>query len=252
MAGVQHCGAVQYDSQDFVWVVYVDLSEPCDEPHELGAGWAGLTNLPDVESGFVPDWYYHCGEGPYYQTVDSWNGGLGHELGHTLGLPRPPGCGEELPTCDLWALMGSGYEKYPDTYLRADNKEVLIRSPFIVREPASALDSFDAPSASSVRGLALGLDGEPVEGLRVSLAPCGFPSIARQLSMESLNMDFRTCYGLGVVTAPASIHSAGYRPWCQAHPRFGPRRTRNPACARARSRKDSPQQSPSFRIVRAA
>ena len=170
VAGVQHCGAVQYDSQDFVWIVYVDLSEPCDEPHELGAGWAGLTNLPDVESGFVPDWYYHCGEGPYYQTVDSWNGGLGHELGHTLGLPRPPGCGEELPTCDLWALMGSGYEKYPDTYLRADNKEVLIRSPFIGTEPVPGHSPNDVANASSVSGVAFGSGGEPLQGVRVSLA----------------------------------------------------------------------------------
>ena len=220
----------------------------------MGAGGPGLTILyrGDLEGVTNPGPYFYCDEGPYDGTLGRWIGGLGHELGDGFGLPHPPGRAEGLPTCDSLVLMANGYEIYPETYLRADNKEVLIRSPFIGREPASALDSFDAPNASSVQGLALGLDGEPVEGLRVSLAPCGFPSIARQLSMESLNMDFRTCYGLGVVTAPASIHSAGYRPWCQAHPRFGPRRTRNPACARARSRKDSPQQSPSFRIVRAA
>ena len=169
MAGVQHCGAVQHDSPDFVWVVYVDLSEPCDEPHELGAGGSGLTILPDVESGFVPDWYYHCGEGPYYSTLETWNGGLGHELGHTLGLPHPPGCDEGLPTCDYSALMGSGNGSYPETYLRADNKEVLIRSPFIGREPVPGRDPGDAANASSVQGVALGLDGKPLQGLWVSL-----------------------------------------------------------------------------------
>ena len=70
--------------------------------------------------------------------------------------------------------MHDGYAPYPDTYLLPDDKEILIRSPFIGREPASALDSFDAPSAPSVQGLALGLDGEPVEGLRVSLVAESF------------------------------------------------------------------------------
>ena len=152
----------------------------------MGAGGPGLTILyrGDLEGVTTPGPYFYRDEGPYDGTLGRWTGGLGHELGHGFGLPHPPGCDEGLPTCDSLALMANGYEIYPETYLRADNKEVLIRSPFIGREPASALDSFDAPNASSVQGLALGLDGEPVEGLRVSLAPCGSPSIARQLSME--------------------------------------------------------------------
>ena len=39
--GVQHCAPVQHDSPDFVWVVYVDVEEACDEPQELGAGGGG-------------------------------------------------------------------------------------------------------------------------------------------------------------------------------------------------------------------
>ena len=157
------------DHPDFVWVVYVDLMEPCDESHELGAGGAGLTIMPDVRSGFISDWYYHCGEGPYYQTVESWNGGFGHELGHTMGLPHPPGCDEELPECDLRALMGSGNEFYPETYLRADNKEVLIRSPFIGTEPVPGRDPVHTANASSVSGMAFGPGDEPLQGIYVSM-----------------------------------------------------------------------------------
>ncbi|MCY3646729.1 MAG: hypothetical protein OXH07_07130 [Chloroflexi bacterium] len=167
--GVQHCAPVQHNHPDFVWVVYVDLSEACDEPHELGAGGAGLTILPDVESGFVPGSYFSCGEGPYYRTSGSWTGGLGHELGHALGLPHPPGCDAGLPTCDRWALISLGYTRYPETYLRADNKEVLIRSPFVGIEPVPERHPDDAANASAVRGVAYGPGGQPVQGVRVSL-----------------------------------------------------------------------------------
>ena len=172
--GVQPCAPVRHSHPDFVWVIYPDVEEACDEPHELGAGRWGLTILPDIEGITNPGKdFYRCGEQSYFDPIGRWIGGLGHELGHALGLPHPPGCDPWDPaTCnDLEALslMHDGYAPYPDTYLLPDDKEILIRSPFIGRGPASALDSFDAPNAPSVQGLALWLDGGPVEGLRVSL-----------------------------------------------------------------------------------
>ena len=168
--GLQPCAPVQHDSPDFIWVVFPIVSEPCDEPQELGAGGAGLTIMPVNDGapvlGEVQD---ECGEGSYFITLGSKIGGPGHELGHTLGLPHPPGCDAGLPTCDYGALMGSGNYSYPETYLRADDKEVLIRSPFIGVESVPGRNSLDAPNASSVHGVALWPDGEPVEGLRVSL-----------------------------------------------------------------------------------
>ena len=105
-------------------------------------------------------------------------GGLGHELGHALGLPHPPGCDPWDPmTCDdleALSLMHDGYAPYPDTYLLPDDKEILIRSPFIGREPVLGRDSFDSPGVSTLQGVALGLDGEPVQGLRVSLVAESF------------------------------------------------------------------------------
>ena len=174
MEGVQHCAPVQHDHPDFVWAVYVDVKESCDEPHELGRGGAGLTIMGDVASGFDPGEFYYCDEGPYERTLGGVIGGLGHELGHTLGLPHPPGCDPWDPaTCDdleFRSLMHLGFTSYPDTYLLPDEKEVLIRSSFIVGGPAPARNAFDASNASRVQGVAMGLDGNPVEGLRVSLA----------------------------------------------------------------------------------
>ena len=174
VAGVQPCAPVQHGHPDFVWVIYPDVEEACDEPHELGAGGWGLTILPDIEGITNPGKdFYRCGERSYFDPIGRWIGGLGHELGHALGLPHPPGCDPWDPaTCDeleALSLMHDGYTPYPDTYLLPDDKEILLRSRFIGREPASVLDSFDAPNTSSVQGLALALDGEPVEGLRVSL-----------------------------------------------------------------------------------
>ena len=176
--GVQHCAPVQHHSQDFVWVVYVDVKESCDEPHELGAGGPGLTILQAAEGDFAPGEFYYCDEGPHERTLGGVIGGLGHELGHALGLPHPPGCDPWDPTtCDdleALSLMHDGYASYPDTYLLPDDKEILIRSPFIGREPVPGRDAFDAPGVSTLQGVALGLDGEPVQGLRVSLVAESF------------------------------------------------------------------------------
>ena len=179
-AAVQHCAPVAGAASDFVWVIYPDVEELCGEPHELGAGGPGLTILgrSDLEGVTNPGPYYYCDEGPYDGTLGRWIGGLGHEMGHALGLPHPPGCDPwDSATCDdleALSLMHDGYTPYPDTYLLPDDKEILIRLPFIGGEPAPALDSFDAPNAPRVQGVALGLDGGPVEGLRVSLVAEAF------------------------------------------------------------------------------
>ena len=171
-AALQHCAPVQHNHPDFVWVVYADVEESCGEPHELGAGGWGLTILPsgDLEGLTNPGPYYHCDEGPYSGTLGRWIGGLGHELGHAFRLPHPPGCDAGLPTCDHRALISGGYASYPETYLRADNKEVLIRSPFLGTEPVPGRDPADLANASKVSGRALGPDDEPLQGVRVSLA----------------------------------------------------------------------------------
>ena len=160
--GVQHCAPVQGETSDFTWVIYPDVMESCDEyleggedATELGRGGLGLTILHrgDIEGVTNPGGeYYFCGDGPYPGHLGRWIGGLGHELGHTLGLPHPPGCDEGLPTCDFPALMAYGFETYPDTYLRADDKEILIRSPFFEGEPTYDRDSLDTLSQPTIRG----------------------------------------------------------------------------------------------------
>ena len=175
LEGVQHCAPVAGvgEVSDFVWVLYVDAEEACDDYREqLGAGWWGLTLMGSgdldlmVSGGGTRD---YCDIGMYYRPLLGVYGGLAHEFAHALGVPHPPGCDEGLPTCgDDPALMAYGYEAYPDTYLRFDDKEQVIRSRFFhgLRTPAAGLDA--AGDSLGVGGVVLGPTGVPVEGVRIS------------------------------------------------------------------------------------
>ena len=155
VAAVQHCAPVQHDHPDFVWVIYPDVEESCEEASELGVGGSGLTILHrgDLEGVTNPKPVFYCDIGPFDYPLGRWIGGLGHELGHALRLPHPPGCYQWDPvtTCDdmeASSLMHIGYVSYPNTYLLPDDKEVLIRSHFLNPD----LEPLPAPPAT------LGLD----------------------------------------------------------------------------------------------
>ncbi len=144
--GVRDCAPVRARTSMYVWVVYVDVETLClpggglggyhQGYNQLGRGALGLTILSreDLE-GLIGEKlvYTKCGRGPWSGPAWRWIGGLGHELGHTLGLSHPPGCDQNLPKCDRWALMSNGYQLYPDTFLRLDDKRILRDSPFIGR-----------------------------------------------------------------------------------------------------------------------
>ena len=174
LEGVQHCAAVGHGSAEFVWVLYVAVKEECGEEHELGRGGSGVTMLQAAEGDFDLGPYYYCDEGPYERTSGGVIGGLGHELGHALGLLHPPGCDEGLPTCDYDALMHDGYTRYPHTYLRPDDKQVLWRSPFIEKNPAQRQLMEEAGIVAAIRGTVSDSGGEVVEGIRVSAVSDAF------------------------------------------------------------------------------
>ena len=134
---VQSCAPVQHGPSQFTWALYVDVTERCGEPHELGRGGDGLTMLQTdglhlAQTPETTEEYRYCAD-TFHRTFGGIMGGLAHELGHTFRLPHPPGCDEGLPTCDYPALMWDGFNSYPDTYLRDDEKAILRRSPFFKR-----------------------------------------------------------------------------------------------------------------------
>ena len=82
--------------------------------------------------GLIGERYFDDCGGEWFYPPNRYIGGLGHELGHAFGLPHPPGCDAGLPTCDYNALMWCGFwGGYPSTtYLRSDEKQFLLTSPF--------------------------------------------------------------------------------------------------------------------------
>ncbi len=98
-----------------VWVIY------SDGPGNKGRGGSGVTCLPEDDLlGLI-------GQHPTQKDPKRWIGGLGHELGHTFGLPHPA---DTIRDAD--AIMWAGfYGKYPDQcYLTESDKSILLQSPF--------------------------------------------------------------------------------------------------------------------------
>jgi hypothetical protein len=100
-----------------IWIVY------SDGPGNKGRAIPGFAYLPEDDLlGLV-------GKHPTQKDPLRWVAGMGHELGHTLGLPHPRDTEKHRD-----ALMWAGfYGKYPDRcYLTDEDKAILARNPFIV------------------------------------------------------------------------------------------------------------------------
>ena len=65
--------------------------------------------------------------------------------------------------------MSYGYITYLDTYLLTEDKETLLRSPFIEGEPLRDREALGALGGSRVQGTVRGPGGVPLEGIRISV-----------------------------------------------------------------------------------
>ena len=139
----------RFDDPNYRYVYYIDADPVCGQV--IGAlfgvalnaandlrGLAGQNDIP-ICSGHTPDTTGLC----------RWVGGLGHELGHTFGLPHPPGC--DQGTCSsvaFNALMFLGYVTYPNTYLLEEEKTQLLATGFFtVQNPYRYSSDCTAPPA---------------------------------------------------------------------------------------------------------
>ena len=174
---VQRCAPVEWGRSAYVWVLYVDVREPCDEPQELGRGGGGITMMPrpDLEGLAKADVHIYCTGGPVEvpPPLGRWIGGTGHELGHALADLRHPFECDEIPFCSshpaYWSLMAYGFETYPDAHLTTEHRENLLRSPFIDGKPAPDRNALATLGGPRVQGTVRGPGGVPLEGIRISV-----------------------------------------------------------------------------------
>jgi hypothetical protein len=116
-----------------IWIFYIDADPACGQVIGAAAGVA-LLSANDLRGLAGEENVPACSEDvPDTAGVCRWVGGLGHELGHALGLPHPAGCDTPDPNmaCPNDALMWTGYTIYPNTFLLESEEAILRNSSFI-------------------------------------------------------------------------------------------------------------------------
>lgn len=132
-------GAIFGDPNN-IYIIYVDADADCDDTTGIG-GTNGVALLPANDlRGLVGEPTVDSCEGiDTTAPIHRWIGGLGHELGHALGLPHPEGCNEGLASCDSNSIMWLGFVDYPETYVGARARETLSSSGFFSPQYGSPL-----------------------------------------------------------------------------------------------------------------
>ena len=126
-----------FSDPDNIWIFYIDADPGCGQIIGAAAGVA-LVGANDLRGLAGEENVPACPEDPPDTAgVCRWVGGLGHELGHALGLPHPAPC--DIPDPDLAcpddALMWLGYRTYPDALLLESEAAILRESRFISEVP---------------------------------------------------------------------------------------------------------------------
>jgi hypothetical protein len=141
----EYAGAYSGDPNN-IWLVYLDADTPCGGITGAVSTFAGFP-ANDLRGLAGQQTLPTCPGDPIGQPQTCrWVGGMGHELGHALGLPHPSGCEPYTSSCADQALMWMGYTTYPNAYFTSADLTTLDASPFLATEstiPSASCDCAD-------------------------------------------------------------------------------------------------------------
>ena len=127
-----------------VWAIYVDAYPACGQCGGCGGSRVAVVARGDLR-GLVGERIESICPGDYdTATACRFIGGLGHEIGHAFGLQHPVN--------DYNALMSGGFRSYPQTYLRSDERQLLLATPYFAPAPTLGAAAVCGPVAPGIPG----------------------------------------------------------------------------------------------------
>lgn len=129
-----------FNDPDNRWIYYIDADSACGQYSGWGESGTAILSAHDPRGLTGEQYIPACSnESENLSGKYRWIGGLGHELGHALGLSHPT---VQMPY-ELNSIMAFGYGDYPNTYFISSDRTILLNSGFFTSQDLRPPRPFD-------------------------------------------------------------------------------------------------------------
>jgi hypothetical protein len=132
-----------FNDSNSILAFYIDTDPICGQCGGCGTSGVLVIGANDLRGIVGESWVPTCPNDKFTFKPCRFVGGLGHELGHAFGVPHPPGCDKSEPGCDDNSIMWRGFYNYPNCYFNQDEKQILLKNPFIFYDLNNPIQLFD-------------------------------------------------------------------------------------------------------------